>query len=224
VKERTVMMKTDMQLKQDVEDELAWDPKVNAARIGVSVQKGAVSLTGEVDTYAEKWAAEDAAKRVSGVRSVAEDLTVKILGYHKHSDAEIAQAAASALKWHVWIPETVKATVHDGEVDLEGAVEWKYQSNSAEEAVRHLAGVTGVNNLITIRPHADAAQVKEKVQAALQRQAVEDVKSIHVSASGATVTLSGDASSWKTADDAVAAAWAAPGVNDVVDKLRVVPA
>ena len=218
------MMKTDMQLKQDVEDELVWDPKVNAARIGVSVHKGAVSLTGEVDSYAEKGAAEDAAKRVSGVRSVATELTVKILGFHKHSDAEIAQAAASALKWHVWIPDTVKVTVHGGEVDLEGSVEWKYQSNAAEDAVRHLAGVTGVNNLITIRPHADAAQVKEKVQAALQRQAAEDAKSIHVSTSGATVTLSGEASSWTAVEDAVAAAWAAPGVGEVVDKLRIMPA
>ncbi len=215
------MNKTDMQLKKDVEDELQWEPKINAARIGVSVRNGAVSLTGEVDSYPERWAAEDAAKRVGGVRSVAEDLTVKVLGDYKHSDAEIAEAALRALKWDVWVPKTVTLVVQDGVIRLEGQVEWKYQSKSAEDAVSNLAGVVSVNNLITIKPQASAARVKEKVEAALQRQATADAKSIHVDTSGSTVTLTGQASSWRAIDDASAAAWAVPGVTDVIEKLSV---
>jgi osmotically-inducible protein OsmY len=117
--------KTDLQLKKDVEDELQWEPKINAARIGVSVRNGAVSLTGEVDTYPEKWAAEAAAKRVGGVRSVAEDLAVKVLGTDKHSDAAIAEAALKALNWDIWVPNTVTLTVQDGRVTLQGPAEWK---------------------------------------------------------------------------------------------------
>ncbi len=217
------MNKTDLQLKKDVEDELEFDPKVNAAQIGVSVKNGAVSLTGEVDTYPEMWAAEDAAKRVGGVRSVAQDLKVKVLGSHKHSDAEIAQAALSALKWHVWIPATVKVTVEEGRIKLQGQVEWKYQRDSAESAVQHLPGVTSVLNTISIKPRSSAAQVKEKVQSALARQANADAKSIHINTSGTAVTLTGDVSSWRVAEEAVAAAWSAPGVTDVVDKVRVTP-
>jgi osmotically-inducible protein OsmY len=202
------MIKTDLQLKKDVEDELQWDPKVNAARVGVSVQNGAVSLTGEVDSYPEKWAAEEAAKRVDGVRALAEDLTVKPLGSHKHTDAEIAEAALSALKWDVWVPNTVTLTVNQGRITLQGQVEWNYQRDSAEQAVRNLEGVS-------------VGQVKEKVLTALKRQAKADAKSIHVDTSGGTVTLSGNASSWAAAHDAVAAAWAAPGVTAVVNDLRI---
>jgi VCBS repeat-containing protein len=215
------MNKTDMQLKKDVEDELQWEPKVNAARIGVSVRNGAVSLTGEVDTYPEKWAAQDAAKRVGGVRSVAEGLTVKLLGGSKRSDAEVAEAALRALKWDVWVPDTVTLTVQNGTITLQGQVEWQYQRDSAADAVSNLAGVVSVYNQITIKPRASAAKVKEKVEAALQRQATADARSIQVDTSGSTVTLSGQASSWRAIDDAAAAAWAAPGVTDVIDKLSV---
>jgi VCBS repeat-containing protein len=220
-KETAIMNKTDMQLKKDVEDELQWEPKINAARIGVSARNGAVSLTGEVDTYPEKWAAEDAAKRVGGVRSVAEDLTVKILGSNKHTDAEIAEAALRALKWDVWVPDTVTLAVQEGRITLNGQVEWKYQSDSAENAVSNLAGVASVDNQITIKPRASAAKVKEKVEAALQRQATADAKSIRVDTSGSTVTLSGQASSWRAIDNAAAAAWAVPGVTEVIDTLSV---
>jgi osmotically-inducible protein OsmY len=220
-KEIATMNKTDMQLKKDVEDELQWEPKVNAARIGVSVRNGAVVLTGEVDTYPEKWAAQDAAKRVGGVRSVAEGLTVNIVGATKHSDADIAEAALRAVKWDVWVPDTVTLAVQDGRITLHGQVEWKYESDSAENAVSNLAGVVGVHNQITIKPRASAAKVKEKVEAALQRQASADAKSIQVKASGSTVTLSGQASSWRAIGDAAAAAWAAPGVTNVIDNLSL---
>ena len=215
------MTKADMQLKKDVEDELEWDPKINAAQIGVAVENGAVSLTGVVDTYAEKWAAEDAAKRVSGVRSVAQDLTVRILGEHQHSDAEIAEAALNAMKWDVWVPSTVKLSVQQGWITLEGQVEWNFQRDEAESAVRHLAGVKGVVNNVTLKPTVSAPQVKERVKAALQRQATVDAQTIRVDTSGSTVTLSGDASTWQAVEDAADAAWAAPGVTDVVDNIRV---
>lgn len=215
------MTKTDSQLKQDIETELQWDPKVNAAQIGVSVDRGVVSLLGTVDTYGEKWAAEDATKRVSGVCTMAQDLTVKILGDHKRSDSDIAATVQSALKWHVFVPKTVTAKVQNGAVTLEGSATWGYQRDSAERAVRHLTGVVSVYNAINVKPDASAAQVKEKVEAALQRQAVTDGKSIHVETSGGTVTLTGTASSWQSIEDASHAAWAAPGVTNVVDELTV---
>jgi len=215
------MSKSDLQLKQDIEEELRWDPMVNAAQIGVSVDKGAVSLLGAVDSYAEKWAAEDATKRVSGVRTVAQDLTVKILSDHMRSDSEIAAATLSALKWDVFVPKTVTAKVQNGVVTIEGEVTWNYQRDSAERAVRYLMGVVSVYNAITLKAQPSASQVKEKVQAALQRQATADANSIQITTAGGTVTLTGSASSWQSIQDSRNAAWAAPGVTDVVDHVKM---
>jgi osmotically-inducible protein OsmY len=215
------MSKTDNQLKEDIEQELRWDPKVNAAQIGVSVDKGVVSLLGAVDTYAEKWAAEDATKRVCGVRTVAQDLTVKVLADHVRTDSDIAAATQSALKWDVFVPKAITAKVHEGSITLEGQVTWNYQRDAAERAVRYLAGVVSVFNAITLKPQTSASQVKEKVVAALQRHAKADAKSIHVEASGSKVTLTGHASSWQAIEDAADAAWAAPGVTEVDDQLQM---
>ena len=216
------MAKTDLQLKQDIENELSWDPKVNAAQIGVSVDHGAVSLLGTVDTYAQKWAAEDATKRVSGVRTVAHDLTVKVLSEHVRSDSDIAGAVQSTLKWDVLVPNAVTAVVRDGRVTLAGQVDWNFEREAAERAVRYLTGVVSVSNSITLKKtEASAAQVKEKVEAALQRQATTDAKSIHVDTNGSQVTLTGHASSWQSVVDASNAAWAAHGVSQVVDKLKI---
>ena len=216
------MAKTDLQLKQDIEQELAWDPKVNAAQIGVSVDHGAVTLLGKVDTYAQKWAAEDATKRVGGVRTVAHDLTVKVLSEHVRSDSDIASAVQSTLKWDVLVPKAVTAVVRDGWVTLAGQVDWNFEREAAERAVRYLAGVVSVSNSITLtKTEASAAQVKEKVEAALQRQATTDANSIHVDTNGGQVTLTGHASSWQSVVDASNAAWAARGVSQVVDKLKV---
>jgi VCBS repeat-containing protein len=216
-----IMSKSDIQLKQDIEEELRWAPQVNSAQIGVSVDKGAVTLLGAVDTYAQKWAAEDATKRVSGVRTVAQDLTVKLLVDHERTDSDIAAATQSVLTWNVVVPKAVTAKVQHGEVTLEGQVAWNYERDAAEQAIRHLAGVVAVHNCITLKPHASAAQVKEKVQAALQRQASVDTKSIHIETSGGRVTLTGHASSWQSIEDAANAAWAAPGVTEVVDHLKM---
>jgi osmotically-inducible protein OsmY len=215
------MTKTDIELKQDIELELLWDPKINAAQIGVTVDKGAVSLLGAVDTYAEKWAAEDAIKRVSGVRTFAQELTVKILSDHMRSDSEIASAVQSALKWNVYVPATVTARVQAGSVTLEGQVVAYYQREAAERSVRFLAGVVSVYNAIVLKPQVDTAQVKQKVEAALRRQATTDAKSIHIETVGGRVTLTGHASSWQAIDDAVNAAWAAPGVNEVIDHVKM---
>jgi len=216
------MNKSDMKLKTDIEEELRWDPKVNAAQIAVSVDKGAVSLLGAVDTYAEKWAAEDAVKRVGGVRTMAMDLTVKIRGEHVRTDSDIAAAVQAAMKWDVYVPATVTAKVEHGNVTLGGQVHWNYQRDAAERAVRYLTGVVGVFNGISLKPEpASAEKVSEKVGAALQRQATADAKSIHVETSGGKVTLTGHASSWQSIKDASWAAWAAPGVTEVVDRMTI---
>jgi osmotically-inducible protein OsmY len=215
------MDKTDVQLKQQIEDELRWDPRINSAQIGVSVNNGAVSLMGAVDTYPEKYAAEEATKRVSGVRSVAQELTVKILSDHVRSDADIASAVQTALTWDLLIPKAVTASVRDGWVTLHGVATWNHQREAAERAVRYLTGVAGVSNSVTLKPQTNPAQVKESIQSALERQALSDTTAIHVDTLGGRVTLTGQVSSWKSIDDAAKAAWAAPGVTEVVDRLRM---
>jgi osmotically-inducible protein OsmY len=215
------MLKTDMKLKNDVEEELRWDPKINAAQIAVSVDKGTVSLFGAVNSYAEKWATEAATKRVSGVRTIAQDLTVKLADNHKRTDAEIAGAVLNALKWDVFVPDVVTATVERGTVTLEGQVTQNFQRDAAERSIRQLTGVVSVRNALTLKPEVSVSQVQHKVQAALHRHANADARNIHVEATGGTVTLTGYASSWQSIEDAASAAWAAPGVTDVVDQVRM---
>jgi osmotically-inducible protein OsmY len=215
------MSRTDLQLKRDIEEELRWDPRIQAAQIGVTVDKGAVSLLGTVDTYPQKWAAEEAVTRVSGVRTVAQDLTVKILAEHVRSDSEIASATQSALTGDVLVPKTVTATISCGVVTLKGQVAWNFEREAAERAVRHTAGVVAVKNATTLAPKTSAEDVKEHIQKALYRQAAADSKSIEIDASRGKVTLSGHASSWQSIEDAANAAWAAPGVTEVVDHVRL---
>ena len=214
--------KTDSELKLDIETELAWDPKLNAAQIGVSVDQGAVTLLGAVDTYAQKWAAEDAAKRIHGVRTFTQQLTVKLVAGHERTDADIASAARNALIWNVVIPSTVTAKVEHHVVTLHGEVRWNFERDAAEQAVRYLTGVIAVKNSITLgSAHPSVSQVKEKIRAALERQAEKDTNSIHIDTSGHTVTLTGHASSWQSMEDAAAAAWAAPGVTSVLDHVKL---
>jgi osmotically-inducible protein OsmY len=217
------MTKTDIQLKQDIEDELRWDPTLNAAQIGVTVDNGVVTLLGAVDTYSEKRAAELATKRVNGVRTLSQDLTVKLAGVHRRSDADLATATQNALTWDVRVPLSVTARVEGGVVTLAGEVTWNYQRDAAERAVRHLKGIVSVENTIslTATPPVAVAAVREKIEAALQRQATEDASTIKIEASGSTVTLTGEASSFRSIEDARKAAWSTLGVVQVIDHVKM---
>ena len=215
-------MNSDRQLQLDVLDELRWEPGVKATDIGVTVKDGVVTLEGTVDSYAEKWAAEEAVKRLPGVKAVAMDIEVKIPGSNERTDTDIAQAAETALKWDVAVPhKQIKVSVERGFVTLEGEVDWKFQKSAADRAVRHLKGVTGMNNFITIKPKVAPENVREKIEAALKRNAILDAEQIIVQADGGKVTLSGTVHSWVELDAAVDAAWAAPGVSEVKNQLTV---
>jgi len=215
-------MNGDRQLQLDVLDELRWEPGVKATDIGATVKDGVVTLEGTVESYAEKWAAEEAVKRLPGVKAVAMDIEVKIPGSNERTDTDIAQAAETALKWDVAVPhKQIKVSVERGFVTLEGEVDWKFQKSAADRAVRHLKGVTGMNNFITIKPKVAPENVREKIEAALKRNAILDAEQIIVQADGGKVTLSGTVHSWVELDAAVDAAWAAPGVSEVKNQLTV---
>jgi osmotically-inducible protein OsmY len=214
-------MKTDLQLQKDVQDELKWEPSVTPSEIGVSVNNGVVTLGGTVPTYAEKCAAERAAQRVEGVKAVAENIQVKLTGIHKRSDTEIAEAAVSALKWHVFVPVDVQVTVENSCITLRGQVNWEYQRSAALNAVRYLPGVRGVSNDITIKPTVRPSEVKDEIEKALKRDAEVDAEHIAVSADGGKVRLSGSVHTWREHEEAGRAAWKAPGVTAVVNNIAV---
>jgi osmotically-inducible protein OsmY len=216
-------MKNDSEVQRNVQEELKWEPGVtNSSEIGVAVKDGVVTLTGTVDSYYEKWAAERAAKRVFGVKALASDLAVKVPGSDVRTDADIAQAAENALNWDVSLPDNpLEVTVENGWVTLEGNVDWQYQRTNAEDDVYWLTGVRGVTNEIVVKPTVAAADIKSKIEAALKRYALLDAQYIKVQADGGKVTLSGNVTSWAERDEAEDAAWAAPGVTDVVNNITI---
>jgi VCBS repeat-containing protein len=216
-------MKTDLQIQKDVMEELNWEPSLNASEIGVAVKNSVVTLSGKVDTFSKKLTAEKAAKRVAGVKAVAEEIQVGLpMGFAK-TDAEIAEAVLIALQWHTSVQEEkVKIKVEEGNVTLEGEVEWEYQRASAKTAIEQLAGIRSITNLITVKPQITALDIRQKISSAFHRSANIDAGRIEVDVSDSKVILTGKVRSLAEKEDAETAAWAAPGITSVENNLEVV--
>jgi osmotically-inducible protein OsmY len=215
-------MKTDTQLRHDVEAQLDWDPRFDSQGIGVAVKDGVVALSGHVGSYADRWAAQDAAQSVSGVKALANELSVDLASDAERTDPQIADAALKAINADVFIPVTgIKVVAHDGWVTLSGQVDFWFQREAAERAVTHLRGVKGLANDIALKPRATATDVKTKIEDAFRRHASLDARNIRVQTAAGTVTLEGEVDSWHERQHAEAAAWAAPGVSMVKDLLTI---
>lgn len=215
-------MKTNVELQRAVMEELAWEPSVDAAEIGVAAEDEVVTLSGEVKSLPEKWAAEKAAQRVHGVRGVADHIVVSLPGDHQHSDTDIARAAANAMDWNVSIPRNrVKVLVRDGFITLDGTVDFYYQKAAAENGVRYLPGVRGVYNHLAVEAMVIATDVKNKIEKALERAVEKDAKQITVEVRGHKVVLHGKVRTWMEREEAERAAWSAPGVSDVQSDIKI---
>jgi osmotically-inducible protein OsmY len=212
------------EIEQDVREELQWDPDLDASDIAVSVKDGVVTLAGFVKSYTDKYEAEAAAKRVAGVVAVANDLEVRLPSVDERPDPDIARDAVAALKSMLPISyQSIKIVVKNGWVTLEGQVEWQYQRQTAENAVRRIKGVKGVSNLIQLKPRAEPEQIKKKIQEAFRRNAELDANRIMVETNGSEVILKGTVRSWIEREEAERVAWSAPGVTKVVDQIIVSP-
>ena len=215
---------TDSELKVHVQSALDWEPSVDASDIGVSVDESVVTLRGNVASYAEKMAAERVALRVYGVKAVANDLAVHIGNLFQRTDTEIAHAAVAALKWNTVVPnDKITVTVANGWLTLKGTVDWQYQRDAAFRTVRDLTGVKGVTNSVAVTSHVQSIDVRDKIEAAFKRSAEIDARSVNVTALDGKVILSGNVHSWFERQEAERAAWAAPGVTQVEDRLTITP-
>jgi osmotically-inducible protein OsmY len=213
---------TDVRLRGAIVRQLDWDPEVDASAIGVSADDGVVTLTGFVDSYADKLAAERVAKRVRGVRAVANDITVRLMV--DRTDADIAHDAIQILKLRPDLSETVQVAVHRGCVTLTGTVEWLIKKEQAEEAVKHVRGLVAVRNHITVKPRFAEREVLRRIVRALHHDAALDAGRIHVTVNGNVVTLTGEVAAWVQRDAAERAAGNAPGIVRVDNQILVVPA
>jgi osmotically-inducible protein OsmY len=215
---------TDKDLKQHVQSALDWEPSLDASDIGVSADEGVVTLRGNVASYAEKVTAERVALRVYGVKGVANDLSVHLASLFERTDTEVAQAAVAALTWNTTVPhDRVTVTVTNGWLTLKGTLDWQYQKDAAARAVRDLTGVKGLTNSIVVQPRVKTIDVRDKIEAAFKRSAAIDARRVNVTATDGKVILSGNVHSWAERQEAERAAWAAPGVTQVEDRLAIVP-
>lgn len=216
-------MRTDAQIKNDVLDELAWQPNIDETEIGVTVENGVVTLSGTVNSFSKKLAAEKAVKAVRGVRAVAEDIEVKYGLEYRKTDKEIAKAAADALKWNNSVPEDkISIKVDNGWIYLSGEVQWSYEKEAAKTAVQHLIGVRGVSNAITLKQSVEPGDIKERIRKALERSAQIEADNIKVTVDGHKVKLRGQVHSLTEKEEARKAAFFAPGVYDVENDLEVI--
>ncbi|WP_413667939.1 BON domain-containing protein [Mucilaginibacter sp. Mucisp86] len=215
-------MKTDHEIQKDVMDELKWQPFLNSSTIGVAVKNGIVTLSGTVDTFSKKVDAEKAVKKVAGVKAVAEDIQIGISPIYRRTDTEIAEAILNTLQWHSAIPnDKIKIKVESGVVTLEGELEWEYQRAGAVTAIQNLTGIKSVINRIALKPRLSPYELEQKISAAFHRSAGIDAAKVHAEIDGNTVTLTGRVRSLAEKDDAENAAWAAPGIFHVKNKLDI---
>jgi osmotically-inducible protein OsmY len=217
-------MKSDEELERDVRDEFKWDPVLDADDIAISVKNGVVTLAGFVKRYSDRLEAEVAAKRVAGVKAVANDIEVRLPAIDQRPDPDIARDAVAALKTELPISyDRIKVVVRDGWVTLEGAVEWQYQKTTAENAVRKVKGVKGVTSVVMVKPKVEPSELKRKIMEAFKRNAEVDANRITVEANGSEVILKGTVRSWIEREEAERVAWSAPGITKVEDRIVVSP-
>ena len=216
--------KTDEQIQKDVWAEMKYDARVQPNEIGVAVKDGIVTLAGWVDSYTKKWAAEEAAHRVRGVKAVANEIEVRLPSSSERTDADIAAAAVRALEWDAFVSvDKLDVTVSKGLVTLKGEVEWQFQKQDAERVIRRLSGVKGVANLIVVKPRLTPSELKQKIEQALVRAAQTDAQRITVEVEGSKVILKGTVRACAERQEAERAAWSAPGVSSVESRIVIAP-